>query len=181
VVGALARVELEQLPPAQIERFRGALCGPLGSVGDQLFWAGWLPCCAVIALLGYGLGAGPAAVAALFLLPYTAGHIAMRIWGLAAGWRDGLRVAASLGHPLLREAPRRIAGATLVLLALALPLVAVRILGPGAAMPVPAALAAIAAAAVVMGGVLVRSKGRVEGWKAAIAALALLVIYSVIR
>jgi PTS system mannose-specific IID component len=179
-VGALARVELEQVPAAQIERFRGALCGPLGSVGDQLFWAGWLPCCAVLALLGYGLGAGAAATAALFLGPYTAGHITMRVWGLASGWRAGLRVAGSLAQPLLREAPRRIAAATLVLLAFALPLVAARIVRSGTAMP-PAALGAIALAVIVMGTVLVRLKGRVEGWKAAIAALALLVIYSVIR
>jgi PTS system mannose-specific IID component len=180
-VGALARVELEQVPPAQIERFRGALCGPLGSVGDQLFWAGWLPCCSAIALLGYGLGAGPGVTAALFLAPYTVGHIAMRVWGLESGWRAGLRVAGSLAQPLLREAPRRIAAATLVLLAFALPLVAARIMRAGTSMPVPLALAAIGVAALVMGVALVLLKGRVEGWKAAIAALALLVIYSVVR
>ena len=44
-VGALARAELDREPPARIERFRTALCGPLGSVGDRLVWAAWLPFC----------------------------------------------------------------------------------------------------------------------------------------
>ena len=56
-IGALARAELDQVPPARIERFRSALCGPLGSVGDRLVWASWLPGCSLIALLIFGLGA----------------------------------------------------------------------------------------------------------------------------
>src|SRR5204863_9610998 len=42
-VGALARVELDHEAADRIERFRTALAGPLGSVGDRLIWAGWLP------------------------------------------------------------------------------------------------------------------------------------------
>src|SRR4029450_12988160 len=49
-VGALARAELDGEPPARIERFRGALCGPLGSVGDRLVWASLLPACSLAAL-----------------------------------------------------------------------------------------------------------------------------------
>src|SRR3990172_13012892 len=45
-VGALARAELEGEAPERIERFRTACSGPLGSVGDRLIWAGWLPACA---------------------------------------------------------------------------------------------------------------------------------------
>ncbi|HTD63012.1 MAG TPA: PTS system mannose/fructose/sorbose family transporter subunit IID, partial [Gemmatimonadaceae bacterium] len=41
-VGSLVRAELEHVPGPKIERFRTALCGPLGSVGDRLIWAGWL-------------------------------------------------------------------------------------------------------------------------------------------
>ena len=44
-VGALARAELQAEDAAKIERFRTALCGPLGSVGDRLVWATWLPAC----------------------------------------------------------------------------------------------------------------------------------------
>ena len=56
-VGALARAELDGEPPARIERFRTALCGPLGSVGDRLVWAAWLPLCSLVALAAFGLGA----------------------------------------------------------------------------------------------------------------------------
>ena len=50
-VGALIRAELDGEPAIRIERFRTALCGPLGSVGDRLVWAAWLPFCSVLALL----------------------------------------------------------------------------------------------------------------------------------
>lgn len=46
-VGALVRAELEGQPPVRIERFRTALCGPLGSVGDRLVWVGLLPTCSL--------------------------------------------------------------------------------------------------------------------------------------
>ncbi|MGH7618844.1 MAG: PTS system mannose/fructose/sorbose family transporter subunit IID, partial [Gemmatimonadaceae bacterium] len=66
-VGALARAELDGADPARIERFRTALCGPLGSVGDRLVWAGWLPFCSLASLAVFGLGASPMVVVALFL------------------------------------------------------------------------------------------------------------------
>jgi len=75
-VGALARAELDGEPPERIERFRTALCGPLGSVGDRLVWAGWLPFCSLLALLVFGLGAGPALVLLVFLGSYNIGHFA---------------------------------------------------------------------------------------------------------
>jgi hypothetical protein len=180
-VGALARAEVDGAPPEQIERFRNALVGPLGSVGDQLFWAGWLPCCAMIALLAYGLGASTLFIVLLFLGAYNAGHIAMRVWGLDAGWRSGLRLAGALAHPVLREGPRRIASATLVIAGLALPLAAARIIGAGAPLDVPVLRWALPAGAVVMAAALVRLRGRVEGWKVAFGVLVLLVIYSVLR
>src|SRR5712691_5187293 len=37
---------------------RGALCGPLGSLGDRLVWIGWLPLLSALALIGVALGAG---------------------------------------------------------------------------------------------------------------------------
>ncbi|MDB4879156.1 MAG: hypothetical protein JWL60_602, partial [Gemmatimonadetes bacterium] len=85
-VGALARAELSQVPPERIERFRTALSGPLGSVGDRLVWAGWLPFCSLVALVAFGTGARPAVIVAIFLLLYNAGHLALRGWGLHVGW-----------------------------------------------------------------------------------------------
>jgi PTS system mannose-specific IID component len=86
-VGALARAELSGEAPERIDRFRTACCGPLGSVGDRLVWAGWLPLCSVMALAAFGLGASPAGVVLLFLGSYNIGHFALRIWGLDATFR----------------------------------------------------------------------------------------------
>jgi PTS system mannose-specific IID component len=116
-VGALARAELEGAQPARIERFRTALCGPLGSVGDRLVWAGWLPFCSLLALAAFGLGAGPVTVLLLFLGLYNLGHVALRAWGLSVGWRNGMRVAGSLATPWLREGPAHLARAAAMLAA----------------------------------------------------------------
>jgi mannose PTS system EIID component len=108
-VGALARAELDQTPPDKLVRFRTALCGPLGSLGDRLVWAAWLPACSLVALLLFGLGAGPALVALGFLGLYNAGHLALRAWGLGAGWLHGLRLASALGANWLQRGPQYIA------------------------------------------------------------------------
>jgi PTS system mannose-specific IID component len=175
-VAALARAELERRPPAQIERFRTALCGPLGSVGDRLVWAGWLPFCSLLALAAYGLGAPPLVVVLLFLAVYNAGHLALRAWGIAVGWRDGLRVAPALGAPVLRQGPTWIARAGAALAGIAVPLVLRRELGEGGA-----AFAAVAGGMILLAALLVRLHGRVEGWRVAVGALALLTLYSVTR
>ena len=107
-VGALARAELDGEPPARIERFRTALAGPLGSVGDRLVWAGWLPFCSLASLAIFGLGASTLAVVAFFLIAYNVGHFGLRIWGLHTGWTHGLRVATALGNPVLRRGPQEI-------------------------------------------------------------------------
>jgi phosphoglycerate dehydrogenase-like enzyme len=128
-VGALARAELEGAPPAQIERFRTALCGPCGSVGDRLVWAAWLPFCSLLALTAFGLGAPAWAVLVLFLAAYNAGHLALRAWGISTGWRLGMRVAPALGAPVLRYGPAYIARAGALLAGVAVPLVLRRVVG----------------------------------------------------
>ena len=95
-VGALARAELSGVPPERIERFRTALCGPLGSVGDRLIWAGWLPFSSLVALVAFGFGAAPVPVILIFLGLYNAGHFGLRVWGLYVGWTRGLAVATAL-------------------------------------------------------------------------------------
>ena len=62
-VGAAARAEHDGAAPDQIERLREALCGPLGSLGDRLVWAGWLPFLSGLTLAAIALGAGWIAVA----------------------------------------------------------------------------------------------------------------------
>ena len=55
-VGALARAELDAEPGERILRLRTALSGPLGALGDQLFWAGILPAAMGLAMIGVTQG-----------------------------------------------------------------------------------------------------------------------------
>ena len=175
-VGALARAELSGVNPAHIERFRTALCGPLGSVGDRLVWAGWLPFCSLIGLLCFGLGAGPAAVLVTFFVLYNAGHLALRVWGLHVGWTHGLKVAAALANPVLRHGPTHLARAAAATAGVALPLTAARLLGHHVAL-----LGVVLASAALAAVVLVRLHGRIEGYKVALVLIALFALVSVIR
>ncbi|MBC8087428.1 MAG: PTS system mannose/fructose/sorbose family transporter subunit IID [Phycisphaerae bacterium] len=178
-IGALARAEVDQAPPERIERFRKALCGPLGSVGDRLVWAAWLPACSLAALLFFGLGASPLAVVVGFLLLYNAGHLVLRNWGLRAGWQHGLRVASAMGVPVLQHGPRYIGRAAAVMGGLALPLAVHRAIGGGPVFaPVPLSVAAFTPLLAVC---LVRLHGRIEGWRIVFVILSALVLYSVVR
>ncbi|MEO5813905.1 MAG: PTS system mannose/fructose/sorbose family transporter subunit IID [Gemmatimonadaceae bacterium] len=175
-IGALARAELSLVPPDRIDRFRTALCGPLGSVGDRLVWAGWLPFCSLVALLAFGLRATPIFVLILFLVLYNAGHLALRIWGLHVGWTRGLGVASALANPVLRQGPTHLARAAAATAGIAIPLTAARLLGHHVAL-LGVVLGASALAAVV----LIRLHGRVEGYKLALVLVALFALVSVAR
>ncbi len=150
-VGAAVRAELDGVPPEKIERLRSALAGPLGSLGDRLIWAGWLPACAAIGLLLIAFAAGPWAVAA-FLLLYNATHVWLRVWGLKAGWRSGVGVAGALAAPGLQRALELVAPVAACLVGCALVSVLVWIpvharwetaAGAGAALLVAAAVRAL--------------------------------------
>lgn len=175
-VGALSRAELDGVPAAQIERFRVAAPGPLGSVGDRLIWAGWLPLCSSLALLAFGLGVSPAGVVLLFLGVYNVGHVALRLWALHVGWRDGLRVAQALGNPVLRQGPAHVARLTALVAGIALPVAAQGIIGPGRAL-LGGVLAAVALGALIVTAL----QGKYEGWRLAIFGLATFLLYSVVR
>ena len=175
-VGALARAELDGEQATRIERFRTALPGPLGAVGDRLVWAAWLPLCSVVSLLAFGLGAGPGVVVGIFLIVYNAGHLALRAWGLHVGWERGLRVASALGSPVLRQGPQYLGQAAALVGGAALVLAVDRIIGPGRAL-LGAVLVATAVAAVI----IARLHGRVEGWRLTIVALGIFVLYSIAR
>lgn len=120
-VGAAARAEHDGAPPDQIERLREALCGPLGSLGDRLVWAGWLPFLSGLTLAAIALGASWIAVAA-FLVVYNIGHVALRWWALHAGWTYGTRVSVALHHPLLQRATALLGPAMAFVVGVALPL-----------------------------------------------------------
>jgi mannose PTS system EIID component len=149
-VGAAARAELQGAAPEQVERLRAALCGPLGSLGDRLVWAGWLPCTSALAIAGVALGLGPAAIAG-FLVVYNVGHVALRWWALRAGWAHGLGVAPALHQPLLQRAAAWSGPAMALAIGLALPLAARYLATPfsGGARGVLAGLAAAGTALLV--------------------------------
>lgn len=175
-VGALARTELSGVPADRIDRFRTALSGPLGAVGDRLVWAGWLPLCSLIAVLCFGLGASPLAVILVFLVLYNAGHLSLRIWGLYVGWTRGLSVASALANPVLRQGPHHVARAAAATAGVAVPLAAARLLGHHVT-----ELSFVLGASAVAAVVLVRLHGRVEGYKLALVLIALFALVSVAR
>lgn len=95
-VGAVARMEVEGAESNAVERFKTAIRGPLGSLGDQLIWATWLP---AVALLTGGLGllwVRPIYAVLGFLLIYNVGHLSLRLWALSAGLRSGPLVATQI-------------------------------------------------------------------------------------
>jgi PTS system mannose-specific IID component len=175
-VGALARAELDGEAPERIERFRTALAGPLGSVGDRLVWASWLPFCSLLALLAFGLGAGTGTVLGIFLGIYNAGHLALRAWGLRTGWTHGLRVAAALGNPLLRRGTPVIGRAAAFTAGAAFPLALMRVIGPGRVLIGGVIVAALAGTVLI-----VRLHGRIDGWRLALFVLGVVALAAVAR
>ncbi len=177
-VGALARAELDGTEPARIVRFRTALCGPLGSLGDRLVWAAWLPACSLVALLCFGLGWGPLGVALCFLVLYNTGHFALRAWGLGAGWLRGLRLASALSASWLQQGPKYIGRGAALVAGIALPFASHRAIGGGPIVdPVPLAVVALTPCLALL---LVRLHGKVEGWQLLFGVLAVLVLYSTV-
>jgi len=174
-VGALTRAELEGVDPSRIERFRTALAGPLGSVGDRLVWASWLPFCSLVAIGVYGAGGSALAVAGTFLLLYNAGHFLLRAWGLRIGLSRGLDVASALGQPVLRQGPLYIGCAAGFIGGIALPLALQRLTGPGRIV-----IGGIITAALIGIVLLARLRERAEGWRIALGVLAVFVLYSVL-
>lgn len=174
-VGALTRAELEGVEPAKIERFRTALAGPLGSVGDRLVWSGWLPLCSLLALGAYGIGGSAGFVVAVFLITYNAGHVALRAWGLKVGFSKGTDVAKSLASPALRRAPEWIERAGALLAGIAVPTAVERAIGIGGE------VSAAAIGAVLIGGVvLARIPNNSIGWRLALGVLSCIVLYAVL-
>jgi PTS system mannose-specific IID component len=174
-VGALTRAELDGVDPPRLERFRTALAGPLGSVGDRLVWASWLPFCSLVAIGVYGVGGSAMAVVATFLLLYNAGHFLLRAWGLRIGLSRGLNVATALGNPVLRQGPQYIGSAAALVAGVALPLALQRVAGPGRALA-----GGIFATALIGILLLARLRERAEGWRIALGVLAVFVLYSVL-
>lgn len=180
-VGALARAELDTVPPDMILRFRQALCTPLGSIGDQLIWAGWLPFSSLVGLLAFGLGAPPLTAVLIFLIIYNSLHLVLRGWGLQVGLTQGLKVSQALNMPVFRAAPQIISRAAAVMAGLSIPLVMNRLWSmsvvPANGFPSYPWLFALA----VPGALVVASlQSKLHGWQVALGALVVLTLYAII-
>jgi mannose PTS system EIID component len=122
-LGATARAEYEGVPGAQIARLRTALCSPLGSMGDQLFWAGLVPSLVGFTLVALVLGAAAWAILVL-LLAYNLIRIWTGYWALRTGMASGMRVGTAIGGSWLPRAIEWAGPAAGFALGLAIPVVA---------------------------------------------------------
>lgn len=121
-LGAVIRMEADGEDPVVINRFKAALRGSLGTLGDQLVWAGLRPVCALIGLLLVLVGMPWWAAAGAFLLLYNTVHLVLMTWGLSVGLNEGRGVAERLrssavreAHPRLMRAGAFVAGVVIVL------------------------------------------------------------------
>jgi mannose/fructose/N-acetylgalactosamine-specific phosphotransferase system component IID len=174
-VGALARAELDAEPGERILRLRTALSGPLGALGDQLFWAGILPAAMGLAMLGvtrgYGLG-----IIAVIVLGYNLLRIAVTAWGLRVGLTHGLRVAHAISESWLPAAAPRAGNVAAVVIGAAVPLVAAWLLR-GSGQPVRATVLVVLGA-VLLGVLTLRRPLSAPGLTVGGAAFTLLLRWS---
>lgn len=109
-VGAVARMERDGVDPRVISRFKSALRGSLGSLGDQLVWGAWRPATLVLALLLLLAGAPWWLAVGTFLLSYNAFTLALRVWGWRIGQAGGLEVGRAIREVPLQQFAQRVAG-----------------------------------------------------------------------
>ena len=167
-LGAVARMEVDGEAPALIDRFKTALRGSLGTLGDRIIWAGWRPACVLLALVVLLATDSVAAAIIVFLIVYNTGHVALRYWALSIGVQYGKNVGEQLRRAPLARWHEHVVGGASFLIGTALPLVAA---GALTNVRLPWSWLALPAAAAVLGWFLAGSVRT--------PALALLVIASI--
>lgn len=107
-LGACANLELKakykdpgwvDLRPISV--FKERMTGPLGSIGDQIFWSGIKPLAAVLGVIlavSFGWIAIP-----FFLVFYNIPHFYVRIKGLALGYKLGFDVVSIISMRRLQK------------------------------------------------------------------------------
>lgn len=109
LLGAAVRIEEDiaagRRAPLEVEAFKRCMMGPFAAVGDSFFWASLRPFGAAWAVAGVLSGVWWAPVA--FLLLYNLFHLAVRGYGLFAGYRSAERIIERLERlELVRLADR---------------------------------------------------------------------------
>ena len=125
-LGAVCRMEMDGKAPEEIRRFKLAVRGPLGSLGDSLVWAGWRPVTVLASLTLALAGASPAGTVIFFLIIYNLGHLLMRAVGFAVGLERGSQVGDTLRKLSLPHQADRLAGLAIFFLGGVLGLVLAR-------------------------------------------------------
>jgi mannose/fructose/N-acetylgalactosamine-specific phosphotransferase system component IID len=103
-LGALARLEEDHVngrlaDTEQINKFKNALIGPLGAIGDQLFWGTIKPASILVVVTTVMIIPQPEfklLFLALFLILYNMPHLYIRYYGLREGYRLGYQIYKKL-------------------------------------------------------------------------------------
>ena len=143
-LGAAARAEYEGVPGEQVARLRTALAGPLGALGDGLFWAGILPATAGAAVAAVALGAGWWAVLGFFAV-FNAFRVVTTAWGLRTGIDTGMRVGGAISASAVPRAATKSGAVAAFAVGTATPIVAAWLLDPFGARGVASAVLIAAA------------------------------------
>lgn len=109
-LGAVARLEVEGKPADTIDRFKAAVRGALGGLGDRLVWAGWRPVCILTAIGALLAGVAWWVTVLGFLVVYNIGHIGLRAWAFRVGWERSTGIATTLRSSWVWEAERILRG-----------------------------------------------------------------------
>jgi len=117
-LGAVLRLEADGELPEDVRRFKTAVRGPLGGLGDALVWGAWLPAASLAALTSLWLGAPGWSAVLLFLVVHNVGHIGLRAWGFATGLSSGRGVGRALGAAALSRWTERVRSVAGLLLGL---------------------------------------------------------------
>ncbi len=167
-LGAALRLEADGADEETVRRFKAAVRGPLGSLGDTLVWAAWLPGVSTAALALFWLGVPPTGVIAFFLIVYNLGHVALRAWGFRVGLSDGREVGRSLARANLTRLSTSLQPIVVALLGV---LVGSALGGGGGLAEAGAPWVALGAAAFVVGLVVGH-----RAWRPAAAAVVACVV-----
>ena len=98
-LGAITRVEEDMTnnigDAQQVERLKNALIGPLGALGDQMFWGTIKPAAVLIGVIAVLLAPDIyifLSILILLLLLYNIPHFYIRLYGILEGYRQGFAV-----------------------------------------------------------------------------------------
>ena len=99
-IGAIARLEEDRIKTGKpdlesIEKLKNALIGPLGAIGDQVFWQSIKPAVTLFGLLGLILSTQLQSrlfILLLIMLVYNIPHFIIRYRGAKIGYEQGFSV-----------------------------------------------------------------------------------------